>query len=120
MAASHSGGKATAPVEFGVKFDLSLDADGYGGIEKISFDLYNEGLLCRRLWSASRSDRALSRGGLADQIYRTRGNRRYCKRNRIRLFGLRLGRAAAVASATTKNQEYQDNTERIEVERDSV
>ena len=36
-------GKATAPVEFGAKFDLSLDIEGYGRIEKISFDPYNEG-----------------------------------------------------------------------------
>lgn len=36
-------GKATAPVEFGAKFDLSLDTEGYGRIEKISFDPYNEG-----------------------------------------------------------------------------
>lgn len=55
--------------------------------------------------------------GLADQIYRTRGNRRYCKRHGIRLLGPCLGRPVAVASATTKNQENQDNTDRIEVER---
>lgn len=34
-----------------------------------------------------------------------------------RLSGPRLGRPAAVASATTRKQEYQDNTDRIEVER---
>ena len=35
-------GKATAPVEFGAKFDLSLNENGLGRIEKISFDAYNE------------------------------------------------------------------------------
>ena len=35
-------GKAKAPVEFGAKFDLSLDSEGYGRIEKISFEAYNE------------------------------------------------------------------------------
>ena len=35
-------GKAKAPVEFGAKFDLSIDEDGYGRIETISFDAYNE------------------------------------------------------------------------------
>ena len=35
-------GKATAPVEFGAKFDLSLDSNGYGRIERISFEAYNE------------------------------------------------------------------------------
>lgn len=31
-------GKVTAPVEFGAKFDLCLGSEGYGRIEKISFD----------------------------------------------------------------------------------
>ena len=35
-------GKVKAPVEFGAKFDLSLDNEGYGRIEKISFEAYNE------------------------------------------------------------------------------
>lgn len=35
-------GKTTTPVEFGAKFDLSLDENGYGRIEKLSFDPYNE------------------------------------------------------------------------------
>ncbi len=35
-------GKARAAVEFGAKFDLSLDGEGYGHIEKISFEAYNE------------------------------------------------------------------------------
>lgn len=34
--------KIKAPVEFGAKFDLSLDSEGYGRIEKISFEAYNE------------------------------------------------------------------------------
>ena len=32
-------GKATDPVEFGAKFDLSLDTEGYGRIEKARFFL---------------------------------------------------------------------------------
>ena len=35
-------GKGRAPVEFGAKFDLSLDSEGYGRIEKISLETYNE------------------------------------------------------------------------------
>ena len=38
------GGKVKAPVEFGAKFDLSLDSEGYGRIEKISFEAYNESI----------------------------------------------------------------------------
>ena len=35
-------GKTKTPVEFGANIDLSLDADGYGRIEKISYEAYNE------------------------------------------------------------------------------
>ena len=35
-------GKVKTPVEFGAKFDLSLDSEGYGRIQKISFEAYNE------------------------------------------------------------------------------
>ena len=35
-------GKVKAPVEFGAKLDLSIDAKGYARIENISFDAYNE------------------------------------------------------------------------------
>lgn len=35
-------GNTKAPVEFGAKFDLSVDDDGLGRIEKISYDAYNE------------------------------------------------------------------------------
>lgn len=110
-------GKAKAPVEFGAKFDLSLDNEGYGRIEKISFEAYNE--------SASlieAVERFRERTGyypervLADQIYRTRENRNYCKERGIRLSGPKLGRPS-INAKVDKKQEYQDNTDRIEVER---
>lgn len=53
---------------------------------------------------------------LADQIYRTRENRNYCKEHGIRLSGPKLRRPSANAKVD-KKQEYQDNTDRIEVER---
>lgn len=53
---------------------------------------------------------------LTDQIYRTRENRNYCKEHGIRLSGPKLGRPSANAKVD-KKQEYQDNTDRIEVER---
>lgn len=34
--------KVNAPVEFGVKLDISLDAKGYAHIEKVSFEHYSE------------------------------------------------------------------------------
>ena len=53
---------------------------------------------------------------LTNQIYRTRENRLYCKEHGIRLSGPKLGRPSATAKVD-KKQEYQDNTDRIEVER---
>ena len=66
-------GKVKAPVEFGAKFDLSLDSEGYGRIEKISFEAYNESTCL-----IEAIERFRERTGyypervLADQIYRTR------------------------------------------------
>ena len=109
--------KVKAPVEFGAKFDLSLDSEGYGRIEKISFEAYNESTCL-----IEAIERFKERTGyypervLADQIYRTRENRSYCKEHGIRLSGPKLGRPSATAKVD-KKQEYQDNTDRIEVER---
>jgi len=63
-------GKAKAPVEFGAKFDLSIDTQGYGRIEKVSFDAYNESTCL-----VAAIERFKNRTGhypervLADQIY---------------------------------------------------
>jgi hypothetical protein len=53
---------------------------------------------------------------LADQIYRTRDNRRFCKERGIRLSGPKLGRPSETAKQDKKT-EYQDNVDRIGVER---
>lgn len=110
-------GKASAPVEFGPKLDVSIDSEGYGRIEKVSFAPYNEnGSL------AAAVERYRERTGrypervLADKIYRTKENRAYCRENGIRLSGPKLGRPCKDAGAD-KKQEHQDNTDRIEVER---
>lgn len=112
-------GKTKSPVEFGAKFDLSVDDDGLGRIEKISYDAYNESTVL-----VETAERFKERTGhyperlLADQIYRTRDNRNFCKTHGIRLSGPKLGRPSlAKQSAKEKKQEYQDNADRIEVER---
>ena len=112
-------GKTKAPVEFGAKFDLSIDDSGLGRIEKISYDAYNESTVL-----VEAVERFRERTGyyperlLADQIYRTRDNRNFCKLHGIRLSGPKLGRPSLTKqSAKEKKQEYQDNTDRIEVER---
>ena len=112
-------GKTKAPVEFGAKFDLSLDENGLGRIEKISYEAYNESTVL-----IEAIERFKERTGhypervLADQIYRTRENRGFCKIHGICLSGPKLGRPSLMKqSAKEKQQEYQDNTDRIEVER---
>ena len=112
-------GKLNASVEFGAKLDISIDSEGYARIEKTSFDAYNESATLKEA-----VERFKERTGhypervLADQIYRTRENRSFCKENGIRLSGPKLGRPNPVTNKTDKKMEYQDNTDRIAVERE--
>ena len=109
-------GKAKAPVEFGPKYDVSIDEKGHARLEKIQFDPYNESTILQ-----DAVERYKKRTGhyparvLADQIYRTRANRAYCKDHGIRISGPKLGRPAAEHKSDV--DEYKDNTDRIEVER---
>lgn len=110
-------GKASAPVEFGAKMDLSLDEKGMARIEKLSFDAYNESDVL-----IAASERYFERTGhyperiLADKIYRNRNNLAYCRGHGIRLSGPALGRPKKNAQ-TDKKTEYKDNADRIAVER---
>lgn len=110
-------GKAKSPVEFGAKLDMSMDEKGIARLEHLCFDAYNE---CDVLTGAI--DRYRDRTGhypervLVDQIYRSRANRAYCKKHGIRISGPALGRPRAL-SAEEKKRAYEDNTDRIEVER---
>lgn len=111
-------GKTKSPVEFGIKFDLSIDEDHMGRIEKITFDPYNESEVLKRAVESYKTRTGhYPERVLADQIYRTRENRKFCKENGIRLSGPKLGRPSKELSAEEKHIEYKDNTDRIEVER---
>ena len=110
-------GKASSPVEFGAKLDMSIDEKGLARLEKLSFDAYNESDVLinaverYRVRTGRHPERVL-----ADQIYRTRKNRAYCKKNGIRMSGPALGRPRQM-TPEEKKQSYSDNTDRIEVER---
>jgi hypothetical protein len=86
-------------------------------LEKLSFDAYNESTCLQHS-----IERYKERTGhypervLVDQIYRTRGNRNYCKKRGICLSGPKLGRPAK-DNEYDKKVKYQDNVDRIEVER---
>lgn len=112
-------GKTKAPVEFGTKFDLSIDEHGMGRIEKISFDPYNESGTLQ-----DACERCRERTGhypervLEDQIHRNRKNRRYCREHGIRMSGPKLRRPSTEPMSREERRiEYADNTDRIEVER---
>lgn len=105
-------GKPKAPVEFGAKYDVSIDEKGHARLERLSFDPYNESTVL-----VDAMERYKERTGhypkrvLVDQIYRTRDNHRY----HITMSGPRLGRPAK--DKNSSREEYQDNVDRIEVER---
>lgn len=109
-------GKVKNPVEFGAKYDVSIDEKGHARLEVISFDPYNESTIFK-----DALERYKNRTGhypkrvLVDQIYRTRENRRYCKERNIIMSGPRLGRPAS--SGEKSEVADQDNRDRIEVER---
>lgn len=108
-------GKAKSPVEFGAKYDVSIDEKGHARLERIQFEPYNESTVFIAAVEAyyKRTGHYPSRA-LVDQIYRTRQNLAFCSEHGIRMSGPRLGRPSK--SGQTKN-EYRDNTDRIEVER---
>ncbi|NRR75704.1 transposase [Tetragenococcus halophilus] len=86
-------GRVKAKTEFGTKFDVSLDTNGFARIEKLSFDAYNESTVLEEA-----VENYKERTGfyperiLVDQIYRTKKNRAYCKEHGIRMSGPKLGR----------------------------
>ena len=110
-------GKAKSPVEFGAKYDVSVDEKGHARLEKISFTPYNEGSVLK-----DAVERYRKRTGhyperiLADRIYRTRANLQYSKEHGIRMSGPKLGRPKRTDARATK-EGYRDNVDRIEVER---
>lgn len=109
-------GKSKASVEFGAKYDVSIDEKGHARLEKLSFDPYNESTVF-----IDAMERYKKRTGhypkrvLVDQIYRTRENRKFCKNNHITMSGPKLGRPSK--DKRGGKEEYQDNVDRIEVER---
>lgn len=108
-------GKAKAPVEFGAKYDISIDEKGHARLEKIQFEPYNESTVFIDAVEAycKRTGHYPARA-LVDQIYRTRKNLEFCSKHGIRMSGPKLGRPA---KGSTTKEEYNDNTDRIEVER---
>jgi IS5 family transposase len=109
-------GKAKAKTEFGAKLDISV-TNGFTRLEHSSFDAYNEGEnLIEIVERFRKREGHYPKRVLADKIYRTKENLKYCAKHKIRLLGKPLGRPKKVAVAE-KKQTRADEIDRIEVER---
>ena len=115
-------GKAKSNVDFGAKISVSL-INGFSFVDRICWDAYNEsGDLKSQIKRYRRRFGYYPASVHADQIYRTRENRRYCKKHGIRLSGPPLGRpqTRTEANASELKQQRrihrQDEIDRIAIE----
>lgn len=85
-------GKATAQTEFGAKVSISV-FNGYASIENLSWDAYNEGTTLQATVERYQKQTGVYPNRiLADKIYRTRDNLKYCTKHNIHMNGPKLGR----------------------------
>lgn len=109
-------GKAKAATEFGAKVAISR-VDGYMYVDELSWDPFNESVyLQQAVENYKKRFGYYPEAVLADQIYRNRDNRAFCKKNGIRLSGPRLGRPKAGETRLKERIEFQDMGERNAVE----
>jgi transposase, IS5 family len=111
-------GKAGVPVEFGAKLSVSC-IDGCVFLDHLSWDNFNESTHLQNQVEAYRIRFGCYPESVhADQIYRTRANRSWCKARGIRLSGPPLGRPKQDPSvqAQLKRQARQDEKVRVWVE----
>jgi len=115
-------GKAKAPVEFGAKLSVSL-IDGMSFVDTLSWDAFNESTdLVMQVESYKARFGCYPSSVHADQIYRTRENRRFCKMHGIRLSGPPLGRPKQMTETNKKvlsqmrRQQRQDELDRNAIE----
>ena len=115
-------GKARSKVEFGAKISVSL-VNGFSFVDRISWDNYNEsGDLISQIENYHHRFGFYPESVHADQIYRTRKNRRYCKERGIRLSGPPLGRPKQITEANASGLRQdrrihrQDEIDRIAIE----
>jgi len=103
-------------VEFGAKYDVSIDEKGHARLEKISFEPYNENTIFTNVMNRYKErTRHYPKRVLVEQIYRTRDNRNFCREHSITMSGPKLGRPGR--NRKNNKEEYQDNTDCIEIER---
>lgn len=111
-------GKAGVPVEFGAKLSVSC-INGCVFLDQLSWDNFNESTHLQDQVEAYRTRFGCYPESVhADQIYRTRANRNWCKVRGIRLSGPPLGRPKQDQSvqAQLKQQARQDEKVRVWIE----
>lgn len=111
-------GKAGVPVEFGAKLSVSC-VEGCVFLEVLSWDNFNESTHLQQQVKAFHARFGHYPESVhADQIYRTRANRQFCKENNIRLSGPPLGRPQSdpAVQAQLKQQAREDEALRVAIE----
>lgn len=109
-------GKAGTPVEFGAKFSASC-VNGNVFLDHLSWDSFNESIdLPTQIEQFKQRFGHYPESVHADQIYRSRPNRAYCRERGIRLSGKPLGRPKAQDAADNRQQVLADATLRNQIE----
>jgi transposase, IS5 family len=111
-------GKAGVPVEFGAKLSVSC-VNGCVFLDQLNWDNFNESTHLQDQVEAYRTRFGCYPESVhADQIYRTRVNRSWCKAHGIRLSGPPLGRPMKDPSVQDelKQQARQDEKVRVWIE----
>ncbi len=109
-------GKAHAAVEFGAKMSVVV-TNGWTHLDRLEWDAYHDAEDLPRAVEAYYDRHGhYPEAVLADQLYRTRENRRFCQERKIRLSGPKLGRPSKETKEAANHQAYQDACERNAVE----
>ena len=111
--------KQTADVEFGAKVKMSI-VNGFLRIEDLRWEAYNESTTFQEsVKSYRRVYGHYPERVLADAIFRTRENMKYCKRHGIHLNGPKLGKPSTdpAIQKQQKRLKWQESGERGEIER---
>jgi len=109
-------GKAGTPVEFGAKFSASC-VDGIVFLDPLSWDNFNEGCdLPQQVEQFKTRFGHYPESVHADQVYRTRENRTFCRERGIRLSGSPLGRPVLNQQAQIRQQALEDARVRNHIE----
>ena len=106
-------------VEFGAKVEMSI-VNGFLRIEDLRWDAYNESTTFQELVeSYRRAYGHYPERVLADTIFRTRENMKYCKRHGIHLNGPKLGKPSTdpAIQKQQKKLKWQESGEQSEIER---